>query len=530
MNGPATAMTGAEAVVRSLIAAGVDTCLANPGTSEMHFVAALDRIPGLRCVLGLHENVVTGMADGYARVTGRPAATLLHCGPGLGNGLANLHNARRAASPVVNIVGDHALPHMPFDSPLTADTPALARSVSSFVAMPRTAAAAGEAVVAALAAACTAPQGVATVILPADAGWGAGGVVAPPRPADPAPPPDPLAVATAARHLRAAGRRTLILLGTRGVAEPNHPVLAGIAAATGATLMASSTVARQPRGRGRLVLPRVPYPVDIALAALDRFDTVVLVDCPPPTAFFGYPGRPSLVCRADAQLVTLARPDQDAAAALAALAAALGTAPAAVPPPEPVPAAPQGGVITPDGLAATVCALLPDGAIVIDEALTLGTGFARFAPAAAPHDWLTVTGGAIGGGLPLATGAALGAASDGRPDRRVVALQADGSAAYTLQALWTQARERLPCTTVLLNNRSYAILLGEYEKVGATPGPTARSMMDLDLPAIDWVGIARGFGVAAERATTLDALGTALRRMLAADGPGLIDAVFPAAP
>lgn len=519
-----TEETGAEALVRTLIAGGVDTCFANPGTSEMHFVAALDRIAGISCVLGLQENAVTGMADGYFRVTRRPAATLLHCGPGYANGIANLHNARRAGSGILNIVGDHAVAHVAHDSPLTADVDALVGATSDWHAFGTEPSRIGADAARGLAAAGSGHGRLASLVLPADVSWGVGGMAAPPAAPTAPLPPDPGVVARAARALR-SGRRALILLGTPAVVADLHPLLAGLARATGAALMGSPMIAAIPRGRGRLDLPTVAYPVDDALRQLAPYDVVILVNCPPPVGFFRYPGRPSLMHRPDAEVITLSRPDQDAAAALRALAADLGAAPAAIP------AAPGGipvvsGPITPESLAATVAGLLPEDAIVVNEALTLGTGFAAVMPHAAPVDWLTVTGGAIGGGIPLATGAAVGARAMGRPDRRVVTLQADGSAAYTLQALWTQAREKLPVTTLLLNNRAYAILLGEYAKVGAQPGPTARDMMSLDRPALDWVALARGFGVTAEAAATVEELRPALARALALDGPTLIDLRF----
>lgn len=520
----ATQQSGAEALVHTLIAGGVDTCFANPGTSEMHFVAALDRIPGIRCVLGLQENVVTGMADGYFRIARRPAATLLHCGPGLANGIANLHNARRAGSGVLNIVGDHATAHVVHDSPLTADVDALAGAVSDWHAFGTDPARIGADAARGLAAAGAGYGGVATLVLPADVSWSPGGVAAPPEPPRPPMPPDSGVIARVARALR-AGRSALMLLGTPAVAADLHPLLLGLARATGAKLMGSGMIAAQPRGLGRLTIPSVPYPVDDAIAVLSAFDVVVLVNCPPPVGFFRYPGRPSLLHRPDADVLTLSRPDQDAAAALHALAAELGAGPVAVPmAQDQIPGAT--GPITPETFAATVARLLPPDAIVINEALTLGGGFGAVMPLAPPCDWLTVTGGAIGGGIPLATGAAIGAQAIGQPDRRVVTLQADGSAAYTAQALWTQARENLPVVTLLLNNRAYAILQGEYLKVGAQPGPTARAMMQLDRPALDWCSIARGFGVTAHATRSAESLAETFAAALRQDGPTLIDVQF----
>ena len=518
--------TGAEALVHTLIAGGVETCFANPGTSEMHFVAALDRIPGIRCVLGLQENAVTGMADGYFRVTRRPAATLLHCGPGYANGIANIHNARRAGSGMLNIVGDHAVAHVAHDSPLTADVDALVGATSQWHAFGTDPARIGADAARGLEAAGRAYGQVASLVLPADISWSAGGTAAVPRAPTAPHPADPGAVDTVARALR-SGRRAVMILGTPAVTADLHPLLHGLATACGVTLMASPMVASLPRGRGRLVLPPVPYPVDDAVKLLAPYDIVVLVNCPPPTGFFLYPGRPSRMHRPDAEVLTLSRADGDAAAALTALAAALGAAPLAVPTAPPQHLARPEGPVTPEGLAAAVARHLPEEAIVINEALTLGGGFEAVMPGAAPCDWLTVTGGAIGGGIPLAAGAAVGARALGRPDRRVLALQADGSAAYTLQALWTQARENLPVTTLLLNNRSYAILMGEYAKVGAAPGPTARDMMSLDRPALDWCALSRGFGVEAVAVDRLEALDDAVAAALTAPGPRLIDVRFP---
>lgn len=517
----AETQSGAEALVRTLIAGGVDTCFANPGTSEMHFVAALDRIPGISCVLGLQENVVTGMADGYFRVTGRPAATLLHCGPGYANGIANIHNARRAGSGMLNIVGDHAIPHVAHDSPLTSDVAALVGATSQWHAFGTSAERIGLDAARGLEAAAAGYGQIASLVLPADVSWSEGGSVAQPRPPTGPLAPDPEAVRKAARTLR-SGRKVLILLGTAAVALPLHPLLAGLAAGTGADLMGSPTIAKISRGRGRLNLPVVPYPVDDAIARLAPYDALVLVNCPPPVGFFRYPGRPSLLHRPDADVVVLSRPDQDAAVALQALADELGLAPQAVPAADgELPAV--AGAITPASLATHVARLLPENALVVAETITSGIGFPAAMPYAAPVDWIAVTGGAIGGGPPLATGAAVGLRALGQGDRPVIALQADGSAAYTLQALWTQARERLPIITLLLNNRSYAILLGEYQKVGADPGPTARAMMSLDDPAIDWCALARGFGIDAAEAPTHEALEKAFLNAVKSRRPTLID-------
>ncbi len=514
-------MNGAESLVHTLLASGIDTCFANPGTSEMHFVAALDRVPGMRCVLGLHETVVTGMADGYHRMAGHPACTLLHCGPGLGNGLANLHNARRARSGIVNIVGDQATYHRPHDAPLTADTDALARTVSAWVRTSTRAGDVGRDAAAAVQAARTMPGQIATLILPSDASWDEGGTVAGALAPPPPPALDPCAVETAARMLRAQsqGRSdVLILLAGAGISGRSQALAWRIAKAMGATIMGDYVNARIARGRGSLQLERVPYVADAAIAALARFGHIILVGAKPPVGFFAYPGKPSRHHNPEAVIHTLSRPDQDAEAALRALVDELGAPEAAIPDPGPRPEVARGPV-TSEALGQTLAALMPEGSIVSDESISYGRGLSPRTYAAPAHDWLNLTGGAIGDGLPVASGAAVATGGG----RRVISLQADGSAMYAVQALWTQARERLPCTTILLSNRRYEILLGEYEKVGATPGATAMSMLDLGNPDLDWVGLANAMGVEAARATTMEACGDLMARSFERPGPFLIE-------
>lgn len=508
-------MNGAASLVHTLLNAGVDTCFANPGTSEMHFVAALDQIPGTHCVLGLQENIVTGMADGYYRIAGKPACTLLHCGPGLANGMANLHNARRAGAGIVNIVGDQATHHRPFDAPLTADTDAMARTVSHWVRTSTRAADVGRDAAAAVQAAKTGQ--VATLILPADASWTEEGVVAQPL-APPLPPPiDTLAVENAARILRRS-RKVLLLLGGLGVLAPSQALAWRIAHATGAHIMAAFTNGHVARGRGRLQLERVPYVGEQAIRALSGYEHIILVNTKPPVGFFAYPGKPSTYYPPEAELHVLSRSDQDAEAALRLLVDELGASEVAIPDPGPKPD-PVTGAPTPEGLALTLAAVMPEEAIISDESVSYGRGFYQHTHAAPPHDWLHLGGGAIGGGLPVATGAAIGS----ERQRRVISLQADGSAMYSLQSLWTQARERLPVTTILLSNRKYNILIGEYKNVGAVPGPTAMSMLDLSNPDLDWVRIAGGMGVEAARASTLQECSDLMKQSFRQSAPFLIE-------
>jgi acetolactate synthase I/II/III large subunit len=515
-------MNGAESLVRTLVGGGVDVCFANPGTSEMHFVAALDRVDGMRCVLGLFEGVVTGAADGFARMSERPAATLLHLGPGLANGLANIHNANKASSPMVNIVGDHATYHRRYDAPLTSDIEGLARPSSHWVKTSPDAKSIAADGAAAIAAARTLPGQIATLILPADTAWNEGFGPAPvPPPAGPKPVAH-AAVAEAARALR-SGEPCLILLGGRALREKGLELTGKIAAKTGARLMAQGSNARTQRGRGRVFVERVPYVVDQATRVLAGLKHIVLVGARMPVAFFAYPDKPSLLAPLDAQGHVLASLDEDLPGALEALAEEVGAlrTPAPVTN-EPPPAKAASGAITPEALGASLAALLPENAILADEAVTTGRGF--FAPtrSAAPHDWLSNMGGSIGLGLPLATGAAIAC-----PERKVVCLEGDGSAMYTMQALWTQVREGLDVTTLLFSNRSYQILKGELAHVGAgNPGRKALDMLDLVNPDLDFVTLAKGMGVPGARATDMDEFNRRLAEGLATPGPYLVEVVL----
>jgi acetolactate synthase I/II/III large subunit len=513
-------MNGAESLVRTLLASGVDTCFANPGTSEMHFVAALDRVPGMRCILGLFEGVVAGAADGYARMAGKPAATLFHCGPGLANGLANLHNAKRGRVPLVNIVGDQATYHKPHDPLLASDTEGFARAVSKSVHVARRAEDVGPYAAEAIRIARTPPGDVATLILPSDASWNDGGVVAmPPRVSAPLRVEES-AIDDAANILR-SGEPTLILLAGTSLRAGALAETHRIASATGARISAETFNTRIERGRGRHSIGRIPYPIDLGVAAFAGIKHLILVNAIEPVAFFAYPGKPGRLQPTDCTVHVLARPEDDGPDALSRLANAL-RAPRVAAPASSAIAAPATGAVTSEALAQTLTALLPENAVVIDEALTFGFALYPGTDNAPPHDWLQLTGGAIGDGLPLATGAAVAASS-----RRIVNLQADGSALYTVQALWTQAREKLDVTTVILSNRRYAILIDELVNVGAQGGPASRELFSLGDPDIDWVKIAGGFGVEGARADTMEQFADLFTHANRGDGPFLIELVIP---
>ncbi len=511
-------MNGAESLVRTLVDGGVDTCFTNPGTSEMHFCAALDKVDGMRCILGLFEGVVTGAADGYGRMKDGPAATLLHTGPGLGNGLANLHNARKARTPVVNIVGEHATYHIAHDAPLTSDIEGIARPVSDWVRTSADAASVAGDGAQAIAEARTPPGRIATLVLPADTAWGeaSGPAAVPGAPARRIV--DDAAVRAAATALR-SGERALILVGGRALRADALDLAGRIAKRTGAMLMTEFAGARTERGAGRVNPERMPYVVDVALAVTAGVRNVILAGASMPVAFFAYPGKPSLLVPQSAKPVPLADASEDVLDALERLADELGAR--AVEPrrealerPEP-----RTGELDIHAIAAAVGHLMPEGCIVSDEAITSGRNLHPFTRGAPPHDWLFGTGGSIGRALPEATGAAVAC-----PDRKVLCLTGDGSALYTVQALWTQARENLDVVTVVYHNRTYAILHTELLNVGATPGPKAHDMFDLDRPEIDWVAMSRSMGVEARRAGTAEEFNRALADGFATPGPFLIEA------
>jgi acetolactate synthase-1/2/3 large subunit len=516
--------TGAHTLIRTLVDAGVDTCFTNPGTSEIQFVAALDSVPQMRAVLALFEGVATGAADGYGRIADVPAATLLHLGPGLANGLANLHNARRARVPVVNIVGDHATYHVQYDAPLQSDIETIARNVSPWVRTSTRTDHLARDTVEAITAATGPPGQVATLIVPADVSWQEGAqAAAPPRTT--APPTAPgETIEAIARALR-KDCRTGLLLGGRALRERGLMAAARIASVTGAKLFAEMFPARFERGAGLPAAERLLYWPELASVQLDGLEQLILIDTGPPVSFFAYPGRHSSLVPDGCQVYELAPPAFDALASLEGLVEALGAADAAPALQQPSTAPWSDGPLT----AATVCqvvgASLPEGAIVSDEAITSGAALPASTVGAPRHDWLTLTGGAIGQGLPVAVGAAVAA-----PDRPVIALQADGSALYTIQSLWTMAREGLDVTVVLFNNGGYNILDTELQRAGVeAAGVKAKSQLELGDPDLDFVELGSGLGVPSRRVDTAESLAGALRQGIAEPGPHLIEVVVAAA-
>lgn len=522
-------MNGAQALITTLVDNGVTVCFANPGTSEMHFVAALDAVAEMRGVLALFEGVATGAADGYARMSGDPAAVLLHLGPGLGNGLANLHNARRAGVPMVVVVGDHATYHKKYDAPLESDIDSVAGTVSGWVRRTGRPDRVADDAVDAIGFARD-EQRIATVILPADVSWSDGadvswsdgahatGHTAP----SPAPDtPDTRAIEAALR----SGEPTVILVGGDATRRPGLEAAARLAQQFGARLFCETFPARLERGAGVPAAERIAYFGEAATAQLEGTRQLILAGAVAPVTFFGYPGKPSDLVPEGATVHTLSGP-VGAAAALTALADRLAPGTVAETAPAARPALPS-GPLTVLTSADVIGALLPERAVVVDESNTSGFLLPQATAGAPAHDWLTLTGGAIGYGLPVAIGAAIAA-----PDRPVLCLESDGSAMYTLSALWTQARERLNITTVVYANHAYDILRIELQRVGAQTsaehtGPKAESLLDLTSPTMDFVKMAEGMGVPASRVHTAEDLAAALRWAFDEPGPHLIEAVMP---
>jgi acetolactate synthase-1/2/3 large subunit len=514
-------VNGAETVIRTLAGSGVNVCFANPGTSEMHFVAAMDEVSELRGVLCLFEGVAAGAADGYGRMTGRPAAVLLHLGPGLANGLANLHNARRARTPLLAIVGDHATYHKRLDAPLESDIGALAGTVSSWVRQAaRARDVAGDAAQA-VAAAMAAPGRIATLILPADVSWEDADSPAAPLPVRP-PAVVPEQVIERAAAIVRSGEPSVVLLGGTGLTGPALMAASRLTSGTAVRLLAETFPARHERGAGLPAVERLAYLPEAAMSQLQCARHLILAGAASPVSFFAYPGKPGSLVPPGCEVQVLAEPGEDIAGALAALAdlAVPGASPCLQEPSRP--GIPDGD-LTGQAAAAVIGALLPENAIVCDEANTAGIWLPQVTAGAPRHDWLSLTGGAIGQGLPLSAGAAIAC-----PDRPVLALEADGSAMYTISALWTHAREQLDITTIIFANGGYAILGLELQRTGArTDSQVAQSLLSLARPDLNFTALARGLGVPATRAVTAGDLAAQLGRALAEPGPHLIEAVVP---
>lgn len=515
------AMTGAEALVSTLADHGVTACFANPGTSEMHLVTALDREPRIRSVLCLFEGVATGAADGYARVTDAPAMTLLHLGAGFLNGGANIHNAKRAFTPMINVIGDHAVPHLRYDAPLTSNIMGLAGPNSVWIKSADKVEETGTRAAEAWEASFGPAPGPVSLILPADSAWNEGGQLGKPRARPALRAPGAAGIEAAARAVRAASRPMILISGTAltatGLSQAARLKAAGI------RVLTDTFFPRQARGAGVFVPDRMQYFAEGAMADLEGTDLMLVAGTQVPVAFFAYPGKPSLLVPEGCTPMLLGGPESDSAAILAALADALGAKDAAAPAALDLPAAPT-GALNAASVGAAIARHMPEGTFVSDDGVSNGLPSFLMTAKARPHDWMMLTGGAIGQGMPLALGAAVAA-----PGRKVLCISGDGAGMYTNQALWSMAREGVDVVNVVFVNHSYRILNIELARTGAgNPGRVAADLLGLGRPEIDWVKLSEAQGVPAVNATTAEEFDTALARAFAEPGPHLIAAHVPA--
>jgi acetolactate synthase-1/2/3 large subunit len=518
-------MNGADALLATLVANEVTACFANPGTSEMQFVAALDGAPAMRPVLCQFEGVATGAADGYGRIAEKPACTLLHLGPGYGNGVANLHNARRAFTPIVNVIGDHATYHRKYDAPLNSDIATLVKPNSLWAKSADSPDSVASLAAEAVAASYGPPGGPVSLILPADSAWlpasnaaNGGEPVIAQKPVRPAPAAS--AIEATARAIKAA-KKPVVLIGGQACLAAGLREAARLQAA-GVTVYSDTFIARTPRGAGAFAPKRMPYFGEMALAELEGVDLMVYAGTVMPVAFFAYPNRPSVLVPEGCETLTLAERSEDAVAGLAALADTLGAPREGRSQSLTLPDAAPTGKLTAYTVGASIARHMPEGAIVCDDSVTSGAGVAAAAATARPHEVLALTGGAIGAGLPLAIGAAVAA-----PDRKVLSLNGDGAAMYTIQALWTMARENLDITVVVFANYTYRILNIEMQRTGAgEAGPSARKLLELGDPKIDFVALAKGLGLPAVRCDTAEAFETAFAGAMGQRGPMFIEAAI----
>ena len=512
--------TGAQALVGTLADNGVTACFANPGTSEMHLVTALDGEPRIRSVLCLFEGVATGAADGFARVSGVPAMTLLHLGAGYLNGGANIHNAGRASTPMINVIGDHAVPHLKHDAPLTSDIMGLAGPNSGWIKSADKVADTGRLASEAFAASYGPKPGPVSLLLPADSAWDEGGIHGPAVRAPHLRQVPEETIAAAASALQSATKPVLLIngsaLGEAGLVAASRLKAAGV------RVMTDTFFWKLRRGAGVFAPERMQYFAEMAMADLEGSDLMLIAGTNVPVAFFSYPGKPSVLVPEDCATFDLGGAETDSAATLVALADALGAEAAA---PVQVLAAlePPTGELNAGTVAESLVRHMPEDAIVSDDGVSNGLASYVATEQARQHDWMMLTGGAIGQGMPLALGAAIAA-----PDRKVICLSGDGAGMYTNQALWSMAREGADVTTIVFVNHSYRILNIELYRTGAgNPSPTAKNMLSIGGPDIDWVGLSQSMGVPAVEAATAEEFDAALADAVAAPGPRLIAAIVP---
>ena len=516
-----TKINGAESLVKTMINAEINVCFTNPGTSEMHFVAALDKYPKMRSVLCLFEGGATGAADGYYRMLDKPASTLLHLGPGLANGLANLHNAKKANSGVFNVVGEHALEHIKLNAPLTSDIEGIAKPVSHWVKTCKSSLDVGKNAAEAIKESLNPPGKVSTLILPGDTAWNEG-KIAKPLKNYVRDKIDIEKIKIAAEELNKA-KNPMILVGGKALEEKNLILASKIASKFNCAIMTDFFNAKLERGSGRIKPTRIPYNVDRAVNLLKDFDTIILIGAREPVAFFAYPNKPGVLTSKNTKFVNFAKIEENIDEGLENLCEyvdakdkiANNIAESSFP-------VLQKGELNPGSIGSVLGNLIPENAIIVDESVSTGREFFPYTEGSKPHTWLSNCGGSIGFALPAATGASIAC-----PDRKVIALEGDGSGMYTLQSLWTIARENLNVTILIFANQSYRILHGELNNVGVqNPGPSAINMLTLNNPSLDWVSLSKGMGIDAKKVHDTDQLYSVFKDALNSHGPFLIEVMI----
>jgi acetolactate synthase-1/2/3 large subunit len=515
-------MNGADTLLKTLVNNGVEVCFTNPGTSEMHMVAAIGESEGMRSILCLFEGITSGAADGYMRMSGKPACTLLHLGPGLSNASANLHNARKAHSAVINLVGDHATYHKQFDAPLNSDVIGLAAPVSHWVRTVKDANSLATDAAEAISTSMIKPGQISTLIVPADCAWDPADAAAELQALPVAPLVEEAAVTTAADLLR-NGKSTILLMSNMALTERGLELADKVAQKTSARIFCDTFDARLPRGEGRCAIERLGYFAEQATAQIGDCQQFIMVGTKAPVAFFAYPGKPSEFYAPGSTLHTLATVQQDAEDSLQRLVDALDAN--HYQPRRQILNKPglMSGELSAKAVAFAIAEYMPTDAIVADESGTTGAVCYPVTTNTVRHDWLRLTGGSIGYGLPVAIGAAVAC-----PDRKVLCLHGDGGAMYTIQSLWTMARENLDICVVIYANRKYYVLQIELARVGAeSVNKKTLDMMDLSNPDLDFVKLAEGMGVPATRATSAEEFDEQFADAMASKGPRLIEAIVP---
>lgn len=511
--------TGAQALVSTLANNGVTHCFANPGTSEMHLVQALDKEPRIKSVLCLFEGVATGAADGFARISGTPAMTLLHLGAGFGNGIANIHNAMKGHVPMINVIGDHATYHRKYDAPLTCDLETLVKPHSSHIGIVDSALIGGEIAASAFEAATNHPNSPVSIILPADSAWNEGGIDGP-KISLKSPSLVENSKIDEAIELIKNANKPVILVGGKTLGDEKALELFSRFKAANIRIMVDTFPAKLRRGGGLFEPDRMQYFGEMALDDLKNTDLMVIAGTQIPVAFFAYPNKPSILVPENCQTFELAARYEDSFEALSRIADALDLHIA--PPKRELKTMPAPeGALNPFSCAQSLARHMPHNAIISDDAVTAGLPLYLATSNAKAHDWLFLTGGAIGQGLPVAIGAQMADLK-----RKTIALSGDGAGMYCIQSLWTMAREKLPIVTIIFANRSYRILNIEMARTEAgAMGETAKQMLSLESPALDYVKIAEGMGIMAKSVSDAKIFDEVLKEAIEANVPYLIEAI-----